>query len=178
MATLSASNTFSIGAGSTVVEQVDITILSAPTAPTGPGRLVHPTLGTLDYEISPDSWGNIDSDAIIAPIWSSEMTLSSGINTVWAGHIKDVQVYENWGGALAMRAPQFRGMHDFYSSPPVPPSYVEWYPSYLNGLGFKVAITNLTSGGSAGMNSDFTVLQKEGFIKGPVRLTMKLIGYV
>lgn len=178
MATLTADNTFTIGDNTTVVEQVDITIVSAPSAPNGPGRLVHPTLGTYDYEISPDEWGNMDQDAIVAPIWSSEMTLASGVNTVWAGHIKDVEVFERWTGRIGMRAPQFRMLQDMFRNPPVPPSYVEWYPSYINALGFKVIITKITSGGQSGTTLDYTVLQNQGFVKGPIELSMRLVGYV
>ena len=77
-----------------------------------------------------------------------------------------------------MKAPQFRMFLDFWMNPPSPPSYVEWYPSYMNGNGYQVIIVDVACGGAKGVNLDYLIFQVDGFIKGPVVLKMRLVGYV
>ena len=180
MATLVSSGIFSVGDAVLVEEQVSVPVISAPSfgAGTGTGRLIHPTLGTLDYDMAPPEWGGMDGDAIIPPIWASARTLTGGANTLWPGYMKDVEVYERWPGKVSMKAPQFRAFIDFWVNPPTPPSYVEWYPNYLNGNGYQVIITSVSSGGNKGVNLDFTLFQADGFIKGPVQINMRLVDYV
>jgi hypothetical protein len=100
MTTLTAATTFSIGASTTVVESAQTTILPVIASGTGRGRLVHPTLGTYDYEQMPDEWVNVDGDVLIAPIWSSVRTLDGDANTLWQGDIRDVEVEEHWTFAV------------------------------------------------------------------------------
>ena len=180
MATLTSSGIFSVGDSVLVQEQVSVPIISAPSfgGGSGTGRLVHPTLGTYDYVMAPPEWGNMDTDAIIPPIWASTKTLTGGANTLWSGYMKDVEVYERWTGKVAMKAPQFRMFLDFWMNPPSPPSYVEWYPSYMNGNGYQVIIVDVACGGAKGVNLDYLIFQVDGFIKGPVVLKMRLVGYV
>lgn len=177
MATLTSSEIFSVGAATAVEESVTIPVVSAPVAPSGTGRLVHPTLGTYDYEMAPPEWGNMDSDAVINPVWQNVKTLTSGSNTLWRGNIQDVEVYERWTGAVAMYAAQFRMMMDMWTNPPAPPEYVVWYPNYVNANAYKVVILDLNCGGSKGVNLDYTLFQSQGFIRGTVTLSMRLVDY-
>jgi hypothetical protein len=177
MATLQSSDTFSVGDAVLTQEQVTVPVVAAPVSGSGTGRLIHPTLGTYDYDMAPPEWGNMDTDAIIPPVWASAKTLTGGANTLWSGYMKDVEVYEKWTGKVAMKAPQFRTYLDFWMNPPSPPSYILWYPNYLNANGYQVLITSVSCGGSKGVNLDFTLYQSDGFIKGPVTLNMRLVDY-
>jgi hypothetical protein len=177
MATLTSSETFSVGAAATIEETVQIPVVSAPVPPSGTGRLVHPTLGTYDYEMAPPEWGNMDVDAVVPPIWQNSKTLTGGSNTLWIGVVQDVEVYERWTGPVAMYAPQMRMFLDMWTNPPIPPEYVVWYPNYLNEFAFKVIILDVSTGGSKGVNMDYTLFQGNGFVKGPVTLSMRLVDY-
>ena len=178
MATLNSNTVFSVGDATTVIETVDVVVLAAPTPGSGKGRLIHPTYGTYDYAIGPEQWGNVDTDVIIPPIWANKTTLSGASNTLWQGSIKDVQVYERWGGQVSMHAEQMRKFVQFWTNPPTPPAdYVVWEPNYINALSYKVIITDVTCGGRSGINMDYTVFQGDQFVKGPLEIKMRLVGY-
>jgi hypothetical protein len=174
--TLTASNTFTIADAATVTESVAIPVLPAIVAGSGKGRLVHPTLGTYDYDIPPTAWRNIDSDAIIRPVWQSTMTLGGFANTLWAGTLRDVEVQEIWGneGGLSMRLPQLRMMLAFWQKPPDPPAnYVLWYPNYISTLGFKVIMTGVSTSGN---EVELDVFSRSGLVSNAVTLTMRITG--
>lgn len=177
MATLTSNEIFSVGDSTTIVESVDVLVIPAPTPGSGNGRLIHPTYGTYDYGIAPESWGNIDTDAVIPPIWANKRTLTGATNTLWNGSIKDVEVYERWGGAVSMKAAQIRKFIQFWTNPPTPTSYTVWEPNYINALSYKVIIVSVSCGGRTGINMDYTVLQDDGFVKGPVEIKMRLVAY-
>lgn len=178
MAILTAEETFSVAdAVSTTTESVTISVISAPVAPNGTGRLTHPTFGTYDYEIAPAEWDGIDQDILIPPVWQHEKTLSGGTSTLWQGYMRDVNVAERWLGTYAMRAPQFRMLLDMWRNPPSAPSYVIWTPNYTTTYSYQVQLVSLTVGGTSSITMDYTVLQGDGFIKGPVELTYKVIDY-
>lgn len=177
MAVLTSSGTFSVGDAAVVQESVQISIIAAPTAPSGKGRLTHPVYGTYDYEIGPEQWGNVDTDVVIPPIWANKRTLTGAANTLWAGAIKDVEVYERWGGAVSMHANQLRKFVQFWTDPPNPTDYIVWEPNYINGLSYKVIVFDVSCGGRSGINMDYTILQDQGFVKGPVEIKMRLIDY-
>lgn len=146
MPTLTASASFTIGAGASTVESTTVTILPALAGGTGRGRLIHPTLGTYDYEHQPDHWTNIDSDLIVAPIWSGEKTLLGASNTLMTGHIRDVTVTEKW--TFAVKISHVRSLLMFWQNPPDPDNgFVQWWPSYTSTNGFKVAMVALEIGG-------------------------------
>ena len=148
MTTLTSSTTFTIGAGTTVVESASVTILPAVGAGEGRGRLVHPTLGTYDYAFMPDEWLNVDGDVIIPPIWATSKTLEGAANTLWQGHIRDVEVEEHW--TFAVEIEHLRSILSFWQNPPDPADgYVEWWPNYANANGYKVLLLNVTVGGDA-----------------------------
>src|SRR5438105_11089454 len=96
MTTLTSSATITIGDGSTVTEQASVVVIPAAGVGEGNGRLIHPTLGTYDYDMPPNQWVNLHGDVIVAPIWASEKTLSSVANTLWQGVIRDVVIEEHW----------------------------------------------------------------------------------
>lgn len=177
MALLTSQDTFSVGDATVTQETVQIPVLSAPVAPSGTGRLIHPTLGTYDYVEAPPEWGNMDTDAVIPPIWSSVKTLSGGSNTMWPGYMRDVEVYERWIGRVAIKAPQMRMLLDFWKNAPADPDYVVWEPNYINANSYKVIILDVSTGGSKGVNLDYTMFQGDGFVKGPVVLKMRLVDY-
>lgn len=173
---------FDIGAASIEYEEVTITALPAVSEGEGMGRLVHPTLGTLDYDHPPTEWVNVDGDVIVPPIWSSVKTLAGSANTLWAGALRDVVCIERWRerGSLRMTIGQLRTMISFYVTPPDPADaeYVEWYPSYCSSLGFRVALVSLTVGGE-GIALDWVSQQSPGYAADrDIELTLKILGRV
>lgn len=176
MTTLSASSTLTLTDGTVTVESLPVTVLPALPGGSGKGRLVHPTLGAYDYDLEPSEWTNVLGDVIIAPIWSSNLTLGGASNTVWQGTIKDVLVEERWTaqGGLAMRASQLAMLLSIWQNPPDPAtSWVAWYPNYVTTQGFKVVITDLSVGDSHGIALNGYV--RGGFVAGKVTLKMRII---
>ncbi|MXS85287.1 hypothetical protein ABO04_04975 [Nitrosomonas sp. HPC101] len=177
MTTLTSQTTFTVGEASTETTSVNITILPALTGgTTGKGRLVHPTLGTYDYEQCPDEWSNVDGDAIIAPIWTSSKTLNGASNTLTMGNLRDVVVEERWTGEISAPLTMVRMLAFFWQNPPDPAlGYVYWYPNYLNAHGYKVIITDLELNGT-GLNFDF--ISRQGGVTGTLVLRMRITGRV
>lgn len=177
MAVISANNTFSVTEQDALVEEsVIIPILSAPAeAPNGTGRLVHPTLGTYDYDLAPTKWRNIDSDIVVAPKWGVTEVLTGQKFTLWQGYDRDTRVAEIWeptGNAKAsMRNEQMRMLLDLFMNPPTPPSFIEWYPNYTTSSGYKVIITGFTVGGS---DVELDYVTRAGLVTGEVTLTMQI----
>lgn len=182
MPSLTNNATFTFGPASPQVEEVAIEIMALPVgpAPTGHGRLVHPTLGTLDYDYTPTNWTNIDADLIVAPVWATSKTLRGSANTLWRGDVRDVVCVERWdsdAGGLKMRMETLRMLIAFFVNPPDPANAtVQWWPNYTSDQGFKVAITNLTVGGQ-GVTLD-TLATRKGWARRDVELTLKILGRV
>jgi hypothetical protein len=176
MTTLTSSATFTIGAAATVIESVSVPVLAAAGVGEGRGRLVHPTLGAYDYAHAPNEWTNMDGDAIVSPIWASTKTLSGSSNTLWAGDIRDTVVEERWVGQLSASLAHLRALLAIWQNPPDPAAdYVEWYPSYVNALGFKVIVLAVEVGGQA---VNFNFVARQGWIAQPITLRMKIAGRV
>ncbi|WP_407280614.1 hypothetical protein U5817_10040 [Aromatoleum evansii] len=176
MPTLTASASFTIGAGASTVESATVTILPALAGGTGRGRLVHPTLGTYDYEHQPDHWTNIDGDLIVPPIWASEKTLLGASNTLMTGHIRDVTVTEQWT-AFATKIAHVRALLLFWQNPPDPDNgFVEWWPNYTSAQGFKVAMVGLEVGGEE-VTLDW-ISRRHSFVTEGVILRMRIIDRV
>ena len=178
MAILTATNTLSVGDATILDDTVVVTVINTPQIEgVAQGRLAHPGIGTYDYEKAPDEWTNMYTDVIIPPTWSSTKTLTWGQHTLWAGNIRDVEVYEKWNGRVAMKGPQFTTLLNFWVNPPTPPDYIIWSPNYLNSNSYKVIIVGVTSGTGSAVNLDYTLFQGSGFIKGPVTLKMRLVNW-
>ncbi len=176
MSTLTSQTTFTVGDASTETTSTSITILPALGASTGKGRLIHPTLGIYDYERCPDEWSNIDGDAVIAPIWASSKTLNGASNTLMMGNIRDVVVEERWIGDISASLTMVRTLASFWQNPPDPAvDYIEWYPNYVNALGYKVIITALELNGQ-GLNFDY--ISRQGYVSGTLVLRMRIAGRV
>jgi hypothetical protein len=180
MATLTSSSTVAIGSGSAVVESVTVPILAAIGGATGQGRLIHPTLGTLDYAQAPDEWRNVDADVIVAPVWSNSKTLLGSANALWPGNLRDVEVEERWTQPLAMEAAFVRQLLTFFQTPPDPDTDapVQWWPNYASTLGFEVAIKDVAIGdGGTGAGVVLTpLLNAKGWVEGKVVITMQVLG--
>lgn len=151
MPTLTASTLVTIQDATPVVDSITLSVVPAGTgAPNGTGRLVHPTLGTLDYTLPPHEWTNLDGDVVIKPTWVGTKTLTSTANTLWPGNLRDVVVEESWvpSPGLSMPMAMLRTMMAFFVNPPdlTLDEYVEWYPSYSSTLGFKVVLEDLLVG--------------------------------
>ena len=158
------------------MESVSINVLPLSAVGPGTGKMVHPTLGTLNYPYSPDKWTNIDTDLIVPPIWASTQTLDGGASTLWAGNIKDIVVTESWTNELSVPVAFLRALMNFWMNPPAPEvGFIEWYPSYTNELGFKVMITNVTCGGKE-ITMDF--ISRKGWVAGGMEITLKVAGRV
>jgi len=152
VATLTNNTAFTIAASSTVVADVDVEVISIAASGEGRGRLIHPTLGTFDYLYMPNEWVNMDGDAIIAPKWQTQETLSSGQATLWGGNVRDVECVETWTGpgGLSMPMTMLRMLMQIFQNPVDPTvDYVQWWPSYTNALGFDVVVKSLLVGWSA-----------------------------
>ncbi len=176
MTILTSQTTFTVGDASTDTTSTSITILPAIGASTGKGRLIHPTLGTYDYECCPDEWSNIDGDAIIAPIWASSKTLNGTSNTLMMGNIRDVVVEERWTSGLSTSLEMVRILASFWQNPPDPAlDYIKWYPNYVNTNGYNVILTNLELNGQ-GLNFDY--ISRQGYVTGALVLRMRIAGRV
>jgi len=172
MTTLTASTTFSIGASTTVIESVSVTILPVIAAGAGRGRLVHPTLGTYDYAHMPDEWVNVDGDVLIAPIWASSKTLDGAANTLWQGNIRDVEVEEHWTFAVSIA--HLRAVLAFWQNPPDPDDgYVAWYPNYANGNGYSVLMLDVSVGGQ-GVKLNY-ISRRHSFVIEDMVLRMRVV---
>lgn len=176
MTILTSQTTFTVGEASTEATSTSITILPTIGVGTGKGRLIHPTLGTYDYERCPDEWSNMDGDAIIAPIWASSKTLNGASNTLMMGNIRDVVVEERWIGDISASLTMVRTLASFWQNPPDPAiDYIQWYPNYVNALGFKVIIAALELNGQ-GLNFDY--VSRQGYVTGTLVLRMRIAGGV
>lgn len=178
MTTLTASTTFTVGDASVVTESASLLILPASGAGEGKGRLVHPTLGTYDYPKAPDEWTDMDGDAIIRPIWSTTRTLDGAANTLWQGKLRHVECTERWtADDIAMSVSQLRMLIAMWSNPP-DPTYgrVKWYPSYVNGNAYEVALVSLTSGGGEAITLNHVIFNSGGYVNFDVVLRLRILG--
>jgi hypothetical protein len=174
MPELSAEETYVVGEASELIyEEVTVPIVTAPAYPGGLGRLVHPLLGTLDYEIAPDEWVNLDADILYGPVFAHTRTLRGNQSTRWQGYIGDVECTERWNGRVSMRAGQFRMLLDFWKNPPTS-GYLIWSPNYVTANSYEVDLVAVTSGGQAGVGLDYLILQNDGFVKGPVEAVYRV----
>lgn len=151
MPTLTATTNFTVLDASPVVESVQLAVIAAGGPGTGKGRLIHPTLGTLDYTLPPHEWTQMGEDAVIAPVWTSQMTLSSAANTLWPGSLRDVTPEERWlpSAGLSMPLDMLKTLLTFWMNPPDPAvAFIEWHPSYVTSLKFKVIISAIEVGGA------------------------------
>jgi hypothetical protein len=176
MTTLTTTGTFTIGDGTLASASTTLRILPASGVGSGPGRLIHPDLGTYDYPRSPDQWVNVDGDVIIPPVWASAKTLKGASNTLFQGDIRDVLIEEHWVQTLAMDLAQARMLIAMWQNPPDPADgFVEWYPSYANDLGFQVVMLDLSIGQAGGQTFTPLVKNGSGYVRGPVKLKMRIV---
>lgn len=154
MPTLTSSTFFTVANQATAVASIQLQVVPTGSGAAGGfGRLTHPSLGTLDYVLPPHEWTNLDSDVLITPTWATAKTLTSTANTLWPGALRDVVVSESWlpVAGLSMPMPMLRLLLAFYMNPPnlAAGQYVEWYPTYSCGLGFKVILEGIDVDGSS-----------------------------
>ena len=176
MAEISNSNSFTIGAAATQQDSVSLLVLPLAAVGEGTGRLVHPTLGTYDYLHPPNEWTNIDTDVVIQPIWRHARTLSGAADTLWPGHLRDVECSERWTapGGLSMTTTQLRMLISMWMNPPDPAvEHVEWYPSYCTTLGYRVIIRDVNVKGSAVTLDQIAVTQN--WVVGPVTVRYRIV---
>jgi hypothetical protein len=173
MTTITSFANFTILATTPVTEEVAIRVLPLGSSAAGTGRLVHPTLGTLDYPYSPDQWEGFDTDLIVPPIWASTTTLTGAANTLWGGSIQDVQPVEHWNSDISMPMEFVRMLVNFWMNPPAPEdSYVVWSPSYANDLSYNVILTSV---GSAGGELSLNYVSRKGWLQGELVLKMRVV---
>ncbi len=182
--TLEQQDTFEVASATEEVVTLTIQVYPAAVAGQGQGRLIHPILGSFDYEVKPDEWENLDSgNVLIPPMWSSARGLITTVNTLWAGLLKDVVVEERWKslGGLAMPITQLRMLMSIWTNPLDPDvGYVRWYPNYASPLAWKVLPVDLKVGGE-GIALDDVINYKDeggnpvGWVTSPVTFQMKLV---
>lgn len=175
MPTLTNSATWTLGAASPAAEELDIPILPAASGATGRGRLVHPTLGSIDYEKAPDAWSGIDSDVLMPPVWASTKTLSGAANTLWRGHLRDAVATERWlGDDLSMSIEQLRLLLAVWQNPVDPAAgYLQWWPNYTTTLGYQVMMTDVSVAGQ-GVTLDY--ITRQGWVAAPVTISYRIAG--
>jgi hypothetical protein len=89
----------------------------------------------------------------------------------------DLEVTESWLGRVAVKAAQFRMFVDMWRNPPIPGAgYIVWSPNYITNTSYNVQVISVTTGGSQGITLDYTILQGDGFIKGPLEITYRVVG--
>ncbi|MCK5431970.1 MAG: hypothetical protein KAJ03_04460 [Gammaproteobacteria bacterium] len=177
MTILTAQNTFTITAGTLQEVQTTLFVSVAGGPGTAKGRLIHPVLGTYDYEKEPDEWFGIDADIFIEPVWANVRTLSGAANTLWDGYVADVETEEKWLSpkGVSMTRNQMQTILSFYQNPPDPDvaGFVQWYPSYTSALGYNVVMTGVTIGGRK-MTLDHLTNHRDLVAK-PVTLLMRIV---
>lgn len=179
MPILTASATFTLGAAAPAAEELELFILPSAGAVSGRGRLVHPNLGTIDYEQAPDAWSGIDTDVLMPPTWSSSKTLSGAAHTLWRGSLRDGQAIERWQAedGLAMPMSQLRLLLAVWQNPVDPAlGALQWWPNYTTALGYKVALTELSVGNGQGVTLDY--VSRQGWVAAPVALTFRILDRV
>jgi hypothetical protein len=175
MTTLTSNATITIGDGATATETISLSVVAAPIGGSGKGRLVHPTIGTIDYDRQPDRTDGMRGDAHIAPVWASSKALRGTANTLFAGDLRDVVCMEHWTQPF-VTATFADVLQSIFVNPPNPSgNHVIWYPSYLNAFGFKVVITDFSLGGNRGVSTFFPRHGAGTYDRGPMSLTMRLI---
>lgn len=174
MSTISSSATITIADAAVVVESITISVLPAPMAGSGRGRLIHPTLGTFDYDRPPDEWEGFRGDVIIPPVWASTKTLLGAANTLFAGDVRDVVVEERWTQSLVGATSFVDMLLAMWSTPPDPSvAYVQWYPNYASAEGFNVVMLAMSLGTK---NITTASLSHQGIDRGPMTLRMRIAG--
>lgn len=177
---LSASSTFDVLDAST--ESAEVTVIVQPAAGYGTGgrgRLVHPTLGTLDYVVSPDEVVDFDGAPLYRPQWARGQTLGGQVDTLWPGFLRDAVVIERWrNGEVGCPIAHLRALWAFFAAPPDPAAgqVVLWHPNYASAAAYKVALANLRAGGER-----ITIdrrLAGYGFAPQPVELELRILGAV
>ncbi len=179
MPLLTATTNFTILDASPVTDSVQLQVVAAAAPGTGNGRMIHPTLGSLEYYLAPHEWTGMAEDAIIAPIWASQQTLSSTANTLWPGVLRDVAPEERWlpDAGLSMPLDMLKSLIAFWMNPPDPAvGYVEWHPSYVTSLKFHVIITAIEVAGAPMTMSPQTV--GSNLVEYPVTVKLRIIDRV
>lgn len=179
MPLLTATTNFTILDASPVIESIVLSVVAAAAPGTGKGRMIHPTLGALDYTLAPHEWTNMAEDAIIAPIWTSQMTLSSSSNTLWPGSLRDVAPEERWipSAGLSMPLAMLKALVAFWMNPPDPAvGFIEWHPSYVTALKFQVIIVGIEVGGAPMTMSPQSV--GTDLVEYPVTVKLRIVGRV
>ena len=175
MPTLTNSASFTVIAATPVSESVQVRVLPLSAGSSGTGRLVHPTLGTLDYPYAPDVWEGVDTDVLVPPVWSYAPTLSSGVNSLWAGNIKDVTPMERWTSEVSMPMAFVRSLLNFWMNPPDPATgFVLWSPSYVNSLTYKVILSMVSSNGTT---LTFSYISRQQWLEGDLQLNLRVVDY-
>lgn len=174
MPILTSTGSYTVGDAAVSQNSTTVTVLPAATTQTGRGRLIHPSLGTLDYPYMPDKWVNIDGDVIVSPIWSNTKTLLGSSNTLFVGHIRDVQCEEHWNQEITNDLDFVRTLLAFWMNPPDPSvAYVQWWPSYTTTLGYKVILSDLKVGDSSGVSLNH--LTRLDVVEGSVALKLRIV---
>lgn len=178
MSTLSSSATLPIGETATATESVALTVLPIAGAGEGRGRLVHPTLGTYDYEQAPDEWDGLSSDVVISPRWIVTAGIFGSVVKLEDGDISDAVCEERWTSPAALGADQWAMLLAMFTAPPDPGAgeFVEWWPSYETNLGFYVALVGLRAGANAITMTP--TRQDIDEIEGPVALTLQVLARI
>lgn len=176
MTILTASSTFTVLPSPVATETADITVLPLTAATGGKGRMVHPTLGVLDYPYAPDEWDNIDLDIIVPPVIGYQQTLGGMTATVHNGSMQDIVCVERWTSDVSLPVLFVRALLNFWMNMPAPETgqFVKWYPSYTTDLGYNVIIMGVSVNGS---DVTFDYISRQGWVAGEVAVRFKAISY-
>lgn len=179
---LSASTTFDVQAAATVSAEAAVTVLPAVGYGTGgKGRIVHPSLGILDYYAQPDETDGLDGDVIVKPLWSRQRTIGGQIDTLWNGFIRDAVVVERWiNGDVGSPLNHARALYQMFMNPPSPDDGMDgavlWAPSYATARTYRVVLADLRIGGE-GYSIDWILTKSGPYTPSPVELELRILGY-
>lgn len=110
------------------------------------GKLVHPTVGTLQYTFMPYKWSGVDGDVIVLPIWQVEQTLTGRHATMWPGTIEDALCVEFWTGLPIAMTDVLQRMYETPTDIEAG-QFVVWSPEYCSDNSYKVVIEWLEARG-------------------------------
>lgn len=183
---LNSNASFAVADSGTESANVTATVMPAVGYGTGGlGRLVHPTLGTYDYQWQPDQRVNVHGDVIYTPEWLHSKTLGASALTLASGKVQDPIVIERWNfGDGMVPLALVVALLLFVQNPTDVDagSYITWSPNYANSRTWRVAVVGLRVGGEQVTIDSWLATQNDGTVNGytvgPCELALRIISEV
>lgn len=190
-ASFTVSTTLVFNVGTTVTTGVTILpripVSQADTIGIGSPRLLsYPTASIASpyfYAMNPPVYTNILAQPFTRPLYGSQRTLTQTTHVQFTGDVTDLIVEETWpggGNRIAMPLSQFAALYEMYMNPPdfASAGFITWEPRDITARKYQVLITNVTAGGSDGIELNNLAKTGDGYVAAEVKMTLRIIGEV